>query len=225
MSQKKSGPDWTSLGKLVAMLVTLFALVRDTFAKMGVGLEIIGWIIGDGKKAFVADFLQPLGQKFLDSRPKQVITRVMVDLGAFPKLPFDGASVLSHATGGVVALERRVDGVYLDGKKLGFYLSERQMSGKTVQGLQLRDEVTGQPVVTANVLDALYEYTELIPEEWKVDEQGRIRYIFFWGTIYRDSGGLLCVRCLFFGGGAWRRFYRWLDGGWGGQNPALVRAS
>ena len=74
------------------------------------------------------------------------------------------------------------------------------------------------PVLNANVLDYLLAHRELIPEEWKGNA------IFFWGPIYRLSGGDLCVRCLYWDDDAWHWGYCWLDDGWGGYYPAAVCA-
>ena len=66
-------------------------------------------------------------------------------------------------------------------------------------------------------------HPNLIPEEWKQDEKGRARCTFFWGTIYRCSDGDLCVRCLCWDDGKWRRGYFWLDDVWYVRNPAALR--
>lgn len=120
----------------------------------------------------------------------------------------------------VVRLEKRVDGqLYIDGKKILLYLSKKQMNGKTIVGNDLREEVSGKQVLNAIILDYLLAHPELIPEEWKG------KAIFFWGTIYRDSGGGLCVRCLYWDGGQWDWGSRWLGRGFGGYNPAALLAS
>ena len=63
------------------------------------------------------------------------------------------------------------------------------------------------------------EYRKLIPEEWKG------KYVFFWGTIYRNSGGYLNVRYLYWGGDSWSWDYDWLDDDFHGHNPATLSAS
>ncbi len=112
-----------------------------------------------------------------------------------------------------------------DPTKVLFYLSESQSSGGVIKGHELRKEMADKPVLNANVLDYLIVNPHLIPEEWKLDEQGRTRYIFFWGTIYRDSDGDLYVRYLSFEDSGWDWGYRWLDGGWRGASPAALLAS
>lgn len=61
----------------------------------------------------------------------------------------------------------------------------------------------------ARVLQTLYENQALIPEDWKSKD-----FIFFNGTIIRDSGGGQYVLCLFPLNSGWRWGYRWLDRKW-----------
>jgi hypothetical protein len=105
-----------------------------------------------------------------------------------------------------------------------FYLSKLQKQGKVIKGDELRKELAGKPVLNANVLDYLLAHPHLIPEAWKKDERGFTRYIFFWGTIYRNSGGSLFVRYLGWGGDRWRWDCRWLGCGWSDDDPAALRA-
>ncbi len=152
-------------------------------------------------------------------------TTIVVNLGTSPKLPFSGAEVKTHIGEGWAIVEKRADGLYVNGRKVVLYLSRRQQNGKSLEGHELRDELTGKPVLNANLLDALCDNPHLIPEDWKKDEQGNTRYIFFWATIFRRSGGSLYVRCLYFHGGAWSRSCYRLGFGWGGVYPAALLAS
>ena len=147
---------------------------------------------------------------------------IAVDLESSPRLPFAGAEVEQHTGVGGAIFQKRADGLYRNGRKVVLRLSERQMNGKSLKGYELRDELTGKPVLNANELDALYDNPHLLPEDWKKDEKGNIRFIFFWGTIYRNSDGHLFVRYIFFSDGAWQRYYFWLGVGWDGRFPAAV---
>ncbi len=149
-----------------------------------------------------------------------------VNLGSTPNLPFAGALVEYHIGNGWVVVEKRADGLYINGRKVILYLSRRQQNGKSLKGYELREELMGKPVLNANVLDALYENVHLIPEAWKKDELGNTRYIFFWATLYRLAFGLLFVRYLSFPGGAWHRRYRWLGGSaWRSGSPSASLAN
>ena len=105
----------------------------------------------------------------------------------------------------------------VDLSKLALHLEPEQKEGH-LSGDVLRERLKDKSVLNANVLDYLLKHPKLIPEEWKG------KYVFFWGTIYRDSGGSLSVRYLYWYGGRWYWFYYWLDHVWHGRNPALVSA-
>ncbi len=143
-----------------------------------------------------------------------------IDCDTDPFTP-DGWKVEEHKKGGLVKIERREDELYIDEKKIEFYLSRRQMGDKSVEGNQLREEVSKKPVLNANVLDYLLAHPELLPDSWKLD--GGL--LFFWGTVYRDSDGGLYVRCLYLSGGRWDWNTHWLDDRWGVRYPAAVSAS
>ena len=146
-----------------------------------------------------------------------------VDLGADPFLPASW-KVEEHQKGKVAKLERKGDGLYLEGKKIEFYLPKKQERG-CIEDNDLRKELAKMPVLNANVLDYLLKNTRLIPEEWKKDEKGNTPCIFFWGTIYRLSGGHLRVRDLYWHDGGWDWGCGWLDNDWLSRCPAAVSAS
>jgi len=139
----------------------------------------------------------------------------LIDLDAPPYIP-NGWSVVEHRQGGQMVW---------DPTKVKFHLSKNQKGGKRIEGNKLRKELEGKPVYNANLLDYLYANKELIPEEWKKNEDGSIRFTYFWGTIYRNSSGGLYVRYLCFYGGQWIWYCRWLGRGWSGSDPAAVPAS
>ena len=146
-----------------------------------------------------------------------------VDLGVDPFLP-DGWKVEEHQNGKVVKLERKGSDLYLDGKKIDFYLSKKQKGG-SIEGNDLRKELTKMPVLNANMLDYLLKNPLIIPDEWKTDGDGNTRCLFFWGTVYRNADGSLCVRYLVWNGGRWGSNYGWLGVDWRSNNPAAVSAS
>lgn len=139
----------------------------------------------------------------------------IIDCDADPFVP-EGWKVEEHRKGGQLEW---------DPTKVNFHLSENQKDGKVIRGNELRKELASMAVLNANVLDYLLKNPQLIPDEWKKDENGNTRYIFFWGTIYRHSVGYLCVRCLSFYGGRWRWGYGWVDDDWSDGGPAASFAS
>lgn len=128
----------------------------------------------------------------------------LIDCDALPFIP-DGVMVEKHIPGGL----------WKWNSKIPFYLSKKQKNG-TINGHDLRKELDGKPVLNANVLDYLLAHPELIPEEWKN------KYIFFWGTIYRSSGGGFYVRCLSWSGSRWGCSDGWLGRGFGSGSPVAL---
>ena len=139
----------------------------------------------------------------------------IIDCDADPFVP-EGWTVEEHKQGGQLTF---------DPSQVEFYLDDGQKGGKYIEGNKLRQRLADKPVLNANVLDYLLANPDLIPEEWKTDESGNTRYIFFWGTVYRSSNGDLCVRCLYWDDGGWDWSSDWLGDGFDGRNPALLRAS
>lgn len=139
----------------------------------------------------------------------------LIDCDAAPFVP-DGWKVEEHQKGGAWKWSPT---------QVEFYLDKRQQGGKYIEGNKLRKALEGKNVLNANILDYLLKNPHLIPEDWKKDGNGNTRYIFFWGTVYRDSDGNLYVRCLYWRDGRWRWSYGWLGSDWRSDRPAVVRAS
>ena len=106
-----------------------------------------------------------------------------------------------------------------DAAQIELFLSDLQKGGNAIEGNKLRKELNGRPVLNATVLDYLLKHPHLIPKEWKD------KYVFFWGTIYRGSGGNLRVRDLYWNNGEWRYGSARLGFGWYDGHPAALRAS
>ena len=134
-----------------------------------------------------------------------------VDLDSAPFIP-DGFTVEEHQKGGIIEWDRT---------KVRLHLDDGQKNGNVIVGNKLRKIIAKLSPYNANLLDFFLkkENQHLIPEEWK----GKV--VFFWGTIYRDAGGNLCVRYLYWCGTGWRWDYDWLCDDWSDDRPALVPAS
>ena len=134
-------------------------------------------------------------------------TKHIINTNKKPLLPKDYESwkIESHIKNGKVDLS-----------KIELYLSEKQKTGY-IEGNDLLKELEGKNVLNANVLDYLLEHPDLIPSKWKG------KHVYFWGTIYRDFDGGLCVRCLVSDGKSWDWRYYWLDDNFFGSfDPAAV---
>lgn len=126
-----------------------------------------------------------------------------------PKIPYDGWKVESHD----ISLGK------INLNDIELYLDDEQKNGGCIKGTKLQEKLKSKPVLNANVLDYLLEHQKLIPKEWESE------YVYFWGTIYRSAHGSLYVRCLYFSGGTWFRYYSWLDDFWDRISPAALLAS
>lgn len=124
-----------------------------------------------------------------------------------------------------VEKHKRCGQLTFDPSKVELYLSDGQKGDKYIVGDKLRKELVDKPVLNANVLDYLLANPDLIPEDWKVDESGNTRYIFFWGTVYRGRLGDLYVRSLYWYDDGWCWGTDWLGNDWCSDRPAAVRAS
>lgn len=227
----KNKIDWKQFGQFLKMVIELFKLITTTFKEMRIGPEIFEWVTGAGQKIFVETFLVPLGKAFQESLPKEPVKkpeplRMKADLNADPTLPFagamfDGTKGSKHARQGEVEFEYRPDEdeLYVNGRKLVQFLSDKQIGGKVVRGYDLQAEAEANNPTNATLADFLYEHQEFIPKKfWN-------RAWFFWATIFSDSGGNLYVRYLYWDGGRWDRVCRWLDVGFGEHSPSASLAS
>ena len=103
-------------------------------------------------------------------------------------------------------------------------LKERESSVVGEEKLKrLKD--AGHIRLDAKVFQTLWENQHLIPASWKELTNGNTTYVFFDGTILRDSHGRRYVLFLYWRGGEWRWRCSWLDGGWGAYYPSAVLAS
>ena len=97
------------------------------------------------------------------------------------------------------------------------YLSDEQKRG-LVSGDNLMKDLCNKPVAGAELLDFYLANPHQIPEEWNG------KNIFFWGTVFYNSGDLY-VKYLFVDKGKWDWASFWLEKKWGGNDPALLIVS
>ena len=137
-----------------------------------------------------------------------------IDCDADPYVPA-GWKVFEHRKGGQFNFSAAL---------VKFRLDSGQKNGEYIGGNKLCKKFLGKPILNANVLDYLLKNPDLIPEDWKRDENGNARYIFFWGTIYRYSYGHTCVRYLGWND-KWCWGAYWLDDEFGRDLHAALRVS
>ena len=187
---------------------------RSEFS-IGLGAKICGaWADAGGTPTSLnalAEKTEVITQVLLVLIGQAIITIVkhVVDCNADP-FTLEGWKVKEHHKGGQMEW---------DPEKVKFYLSENQLDGKVIEGNKLHKELAKMRLANACLLDYLLAHPELIPDEWK----GKL--IFFWGTIYRNSNGNLCVRYLYWNGDRWEWGYNWLGTDFLDYYPAAVLAS
>ncbi|OHA58691.1 MAG: hypothetical protein A2571_02890 [Candidatus Vogelbacteria bacterium RIFOXYD1_FULL_44_32] len=190
-----------------------FVLDVDQASELKHAFKRNGFTNAQIKELTSGDFLSGV-RDVIEGRAELVVKKHLINLDADPMIP-DGWKVEEHQRGGQFEW---------DASKVALYLDPSQQGG-SIEGNKLRKKLKGKNVFNAVLLDYLLANPHLIPEEWKKDENGNTRYIFFWGTVYRRSGGGLCVRCLSWFGGRWSWVCYWLDSGWLDRSPAVVSAS
>ncbi len=177
--------------------------------ELEITLRKAGWEIGDVTKMTQDAELCRQMRAVLRGHAKIETVSHLINCDAAPMIP-DGWEVEEHKKGGQLAF---------DVSKVSFYLSRRQTEGeKSIVGDDLHEELQDKPVLNANVLDYLLAHPELIPDAWKG------KYLFFWGTIYRDSAGNRYVRCLGWSDGRWGGLLLGRRRGFGAQAPSAVLA-
>lgn len=192
----------------------------EILERLGVEERHLTLIRKDPARASVVAQTMIGGYVMVEPEKPPAPTQPIIDCDSAPYIP-DGWKVKEGDQ-----LPGRVRGqVVWDPAKINLYLSENQQNGKYIEGDKLQKELAKEPVLPANILDYLLKNPHLIPEEWKKDANGNTRYIFFWGTVYRDSGGNLYVRCLYFSDGRWYWDCLWLGLDWYDFDPAAVLAS
>ncbi|MFT5179472.1 MAG: hypothetical protein ACI9GH_000663 [Candidatus Paceibacteria bacterium] len=156
-------------------------------------------------------------------------TKHTIDLSKEPRLPFDNAVVEKHDGKGIVEIELRSDdNLYLGGKKVELFLSERQKGISRIVGHKLRKELkdAGKVLLNSNVLDYIFDHQELFPEHWKKVENGKTRCTFFQNSTFRRPSNDKLYACyLCWCGVSLDRSYYCLDSAWDSQDPSALLAS
>ena len=77
----------------------------------------------------------------------------------------------------------------------------------------------------AGIFKTLWENQILIPLKWKEQTKGKTTFIFFNGTVLRNSHGSRFVLCLYWSDGEWDWHYDWLESDWDANDPSAVLES
>lgn len=138
---------------------------------------------------------------------------------------FDPIAFIGEGWSIVEQDERSLEFTEVDLTKVSFKTMLKD-GEKTVVGEEKLKRLTasGDICLDAKVFQTLWENQHLIPASWKEPTNGNTTYVFFDGTILRDSGGDRCVLFLFWSVGRWIWYYGWLDGRWRASDPSAVLA-
>ena len=194
-----------------------FVMSSRQASELDHAFERNGWTSADVKLLSTGDMLSRILPVIRDNSGS-VAVKHLIDCDAPPLLP-DDVSIKKHTRRGQIKW---------DPSQFDLHLSPNQQGGQLIHGLKLQKELEALITMNGTLADYLLEHPQLIPEEWKRDESGNIRYIFFWSTIFRQGGGGPCVRYLYFfedangGRGAWTGGFMSLGHNFGLTSPALV---
>jgi len=103
-------------------------------------------------------------------------------------------------------------------------LEKGEKSIKGEDKLNRLKEKTNRIRLDAGIFKTLWENQILIPEKWKEQTNGNTTFIFFDGTVLRDSDGIRCVLYLCWNDGEWYWDDGWLGSDWNARSPSAVLA-
>lgn len=136
---------------------------------------------------------------------------IEVNLDAPPKPPFMPTEAFDNPGGGWVRVERRKDGLYVDGNKTILHVDEAQRTSTGYMGMKLFSVLRKSTFEHPNIMDALMEYPQMIPDECLPRKNNTV-YTFFAGVKFiRREDGLVFVRCMFQKDGVWQTGQLWLE--------------
>jgi MoxR-like ATPase len=174
------------------------------------------------KEASSDDFIKDAERRLAKALSSKEGVSSQIDTEKPPKLPSWAKEVIENDTSlGTIEWSKEV---YKD----SLFLSPEQIAKKSIKGEKLLESIKKEkiPVLNASVLDYLLEHKDEIPEEWKEKmPDGRTKYIYFWGTIFRGSDGDRLVRSLDWDGSDWDDDGSWLGHDWADNEPAVRLAS
>jgi hypothetical protein len=210
--------DWKSLGQFLEVVVLMFSAIRNKFKKMGIGPEIVSWLVGDGRKS-LEKALDSLGKEFLatlktvEAPVDDSIVRVA---SVKPVYPDWVQKVMHPELEGMGPAESDV------GKLLQYLIPGQE-----------RGIVTGHAIYKhlkdGDLLESCLGLADLLA----IQSKGIVFFrkyfagkaVFGWRSVVRDRGGDLCVPSLIeYGGGVVLR-WRWLGYYFDSTHPALRHAS
>ncbi len=192
MSEKKEGLNWTLIGQVIAICVSLYTTIKDVFAELRVGPEILEWLNSEGKEFFTRK-LEEAGKKFQQSKG---IFRDVIDFDL--KQKWDNYPCLRNDDPGSYLVGettiRKIKGkVYVGDDELAIC----EITQDNIK--EIMDQRNFKYLLpNANLYHFLVNNPEFYPEDWKID----CSRVCFCGSVYLATLDLLgtfhSVRCCYF---------------------------
>lgn len=142
-------------------------------------------------------------------------------------IPFDPTTFIGNGLSIEEQDERAIALTEIDLTEVMFdsTLEKGEKSIKGEDKLKRLKEKTNRIRLDAGIFKTLWENQILIPLKWKEKTNGDTTFIFFDGTVLRNSIGDRCVLYLYWNDGEWSWRYSWLESGWNADDPSAVLAS
>ncbi len=181
--------DWKGVGQFVAVLVQVWSLIKEVVVETKVGLEILGWIVGDGREWFKR-FLGELVAEYKKSLPSEPEEDHVIDFDSKAVCP-EGLKVASADW----QIESRVRGFHKpEDIQISLGISILPTGTLTLnRGYEVCKQLRAlrAQVLGPQLLDFYLKHPNLVPEEVKTGD-----WVCFWGTVYEGESRNVYVRCL-----------------------------
>lgn len=137
--------------------------------------------------------------------------------------PFDPVAFLGNGSAIEEEDERSLALLEVDMAKVQLKTMLHEWEKTVTGGEKVRRLIeAGHIRLDAKVFETFWENQHLIPEEWRQTTNCNTTFVFFDGTILRDSGGDRYVLSLYWGSGEWRSHCYWLDFEWCASDPSAI---
>ncbi len=183
--------------------------LEDALIRHGWTFEDINIISENGMLGKFLDYVQGSAE-IITVRDLRDLNKgiIRVNLDTPPILPFDSAVVFANQGGGWVELEKRPDGLYINGKMVSLHLANCQNNGNQATGYEVYSQIKDMPVLHPNISDTLLRFLEFVPADWKYHEKGFSHGTYFWSAIFADQAGESYIRGMYLYYGFWKPIFR-----------------
>ena len=131
---------------------------------------------------------------WMELRPKEFV----VDCNVAPELYHEENFPLEmHRRHGIVKVRRSGEEVFVDGRKICFFLLPEHKDGRKISEETVKEALPGKILLNGNLLAFFHSHQQIIPESWfwlnnpkrENPDMHRPASIYFWNTQYRCTSG------------------------------------